>query len=754
MIENDRTTQPLTTGPASLAGDLDRTLYTADRPPGYGDGAAPFVPSERRLSLVGLWHYRWSILLTFVLVTAVAEAVIWLFLTPAYAAQAKIEVSPVIPQLLQGKSDMVPMYESYRSSQVDHITGTEVLDAVLDRPQIRATNWYRNAPVTPLEKLLAWVGLDGNVPPRDRLARALQVTAPKGKQHIFVSFSSTTPGEPRLIVDAVVEEYTRFANRRTTDSELNRMEKLRNQVATRDAELSGLRLRAAELRERIGTGTPDQLIERRLLRLDDLIGKLRELQVKSDIVAQLESAGVATTQASDSGEPVQAPAARTALFESDREWQRLNQDLQLARRDLDKAPDRLGDVHPALQRLRRAVEYAEERLKEREAEITAAPPVVVPGAPAVSSNLDDVRRMRIEMEALRKAVAEETESHRTLFRDSEELRRILVQSADLQDTLTRLRDELERTEMNRQVAGSINPWAAYEPAKPPEDRRPKLALAAPAGALVGAVLLAFLRFRMSATINAADEISAPVQGAFLGYVPWQRNASPGALAVTPLHIEAIRMVRTALLQRLGPGRHIVQVTSPDPSAGKSTLSVMLARSLAQSGKRVLLVDADVRRPSLARHFQVEATPGLKEALLDGSGQAGVHKTDDERLSLVPAGVWSRHDEVELLANGVLAGVLARWRQQYDMVLLDSSPLLGTADGAILSRQVDGTVLTVRERHSRRTALVESLAALSAAGGRLLGTVFVGTSSSLSYGYSYGRSEGYAPLPEPAPRDVN
>ncbi|MBU0617822.1 MAG: CpsD/CapB family tyrosine-protein kinase [Planctomycetes bacterium] len=205
-----------------------------------------------------------------------------------------------------------------------------------------------------------------------------------------------------------------------------------------------------------------------------------------------------------------------------------------------------------------------------------------------------------------------------------------------------------------------------------------------------------------------------------------------------MHAEAARMVRTALLNRLsGACNHAVQVTSAGPGSGKSTVSILLARSLAQSGKSVLLVDADLRRPSLAKYFTIDASPGLINVLSQRETEARVIRaTEIPQLSILTAGGMTRNEDVELLANGAFSSLLERWRKQFDLVLLDSSPLLSTADGAILSRQVDGTVLVVRERHCRRSALVEALATMSAAGGKLLGTVFVGSGHGGTYAYGY------------------
>ena len=204
--------------------------------------------AQRAFNPALLLGYRWSILACFLGLGTLAVAGIWIALASQYTATAKIEISPVVPQLLhEGRTDMFAPYESYRSSQVDHITGMEVLQAVLGRERVRETNWYQAAPATVLERWLGWLGIRDKDPPLDRLAQAVKAEAPKGKQHIYVSMSTPVPGEAKLIIDAVVEEYAKFANRRDSDSELERITALRNEIRTRERDVTALQERAAEL---------------------------------------------------------------------------------------------------------------------------------------------------------------------------------------------------------------------------------------------------------------------------------------------------------------------------------------------------------------------------------------------------------------------------------------------------------------------------------------------------------------------------
>jgi Mrp family chromosome partitioning ATPase len=109
---------------------------------------------------------------------------------------------------------------------------------------------------------------------------------------------------------------------------------------------------------------------------------------------------------------------------------------------------------------------------------------------------------------------------------------------------------------------------------------------------------------------------------------------------------------------------------------------------------------------------------------------------------MPAGTQGDGIRIEMTANGAFTACLDRLRPKYDVILLDSSPILPVADARILSRQVDGTIMVVREDKSRRADVVDALACIGSSGGKLLGTVFIGSRGRENYQreYYYSRAE--------------
>jgi tyrosine-protein kinase Etk/Wzc len=261
--------------------------------------------------------------------------------------------------------------------------------------------------------------------------------------------------------------------------------------------------------------------------------------------------------------------------------------------------------------------------------------------------------------------------------------------------------------------------------------------------------LAFLRATRNQTVYTLRDMPYPMQVPFLGHVPVTHagrskresmKKSPYGYERSESHlIESIRLVRTALLSRLSrQGDAAILITSAVPGTGKSHFTITLGESLARAGKKVLLIDADLRKRTLTQQLNLSGKSGFVESLRSRSANIRhIFPTDTFGLSIMPAGERSDNDSVfEETANGAFKACMAQLREQYDIILLDSSPILPVADATILSGQVDGTVMVERQRVSRHGSQIEALTRLVSSGGHLLGTVFVGSEDRKGYGYKY------------------
>lgn len=204
--------------------------------------------------------------------------------------------------------------------------------------------------------------------------------------------------------------------------------------------------------------------------------------------------------------------------------------------------------------------------------------------------------------------------------------------------------------------------------------------------------------------------------------------------------ESYRSLRTAIqLSATDKPLQVLLISSPLSGDGKSMISYNTAIAFAQHGKRVMLVDADLRKSRLHRMFQVNRSPGLSEVL---TGQASLEQavrphSTVEGLSLLPAGV-SPPNPADLLGSHRFDDLLALLRGQYDLVILDSPPILLVTDAVILSAKADGTMAVIRSGVTTKPVLARVSEMLHRGAGHMLGIVLNAVDTrSVEYYYSYG-----------------
>jgi receptor protein-tyrosine kinase len=185
---------------------------------------------------------------------------------------------------------------------------------------------------------------------------------------------------------------------------------------------------------------------------------------------------------------------------------------------------------------------------------------------------------------------------------------------------------------------------------------------------------------------------------------------------------------------------VIIVTSSAPNEGKSTTAINIALALAETDHDVVLVDADMRRPSLDRYLGLVGSAGFSTVLSGGASLSEVlQQSRFPRLTVLTAGAVPPNPS-ELLGSLAAKNVLSELRAKYDYVIVDSSPLLAVTDGAILAANSDGALIMARFGQTKREQLAHAVGNLEAVGASLLGAVFTMTpargGASYSYSYSY------------------
>lgn len=273
------------------------------------------------------------------------------------------------------------------------------------------------------------------------------------------------------------------------------------------------------------------------------------------------------------------------------------------------------------------------------------------------------------------------------------------------------------------------------------------------GLLLGlglASITVFLKDQFDDTIRVPEDVEPKLGLPLLGVVPKATSGTPGDALADPKSpiSEAYNSLRGSLLYSTPSGLpQVMLVASAQPSEGKTTSSLAVASGFARMGKRTLLIDADMRRPSLHRRAELSNDKGLSALLTSRQSLAEVViALEQEYLSVLPAGPVPP-SPTELLSHSRIEELLREAAQSYDVVLIDSPPVLGLADSPLIAALVDGVIFVVEADRSRRGALKTSLRRLRAMRAVMLGAVLTkfdplksGNRYSEYYGYEYYQYE--------------
>lgn len=315
----------------------------------------------------------------------------------------------------------------------------------------------------------------------------------------------------------------------------------------------------------------------------------------------------------------------------------------------------------------------------------------------------------------------------------------------LDKVVARVTDELERTRIELKSNSRITLLGPAEVPQVGESKR-RLPLTG------GAALLGFLaplltmmvmdlrRHYVNGSKSMSDMMMMPVLGT-LPMVPrsimkrignvddsgasiWRRRLAESVAAVTSL-----------LLHRLqSEGHSVVMITSATPGEGKSTLAEQLSTSLAESGHRTLLLDFDLRRPVLHKRFGIRQEPGVSEVLRQGVDlEEAVYRAENPNLGILVAGT-SPGSLLQDAASGALKTLFEQARTNYEIVIVDSPPLLPVMDGRLIGRFTDGAILSVIKDVSQVPNLTTVLSIMADYSIPVLGCVVTGDSGDTNYGY--------------------
>ncbi|MCA8998564.1 MAG: polysaccharide biosynthesis tyrosine autokinase [Planctomycetaceae bacterium] len=270
--------------------------------------------------------------------------------------------------------------------------------------------------------------------------------------------------------------------------------------------------------------------------------------------------------------------------------------------------------------------------------------------------------------------------------------------------------------------------------------------------------LAYFREWSDSRLKTLDDVRQATKDVVLGSVPEfavsaeSRDHRRGQLSPTLYYYhqpgsreaEAFRSLRTTLLFSMKNGEKVLQMSSPEPGDGKSTLAANLAIATAQSGKKVLLIDTDLRQPTQHFLFGLEQEVGLTDVLLrEIEWRNAVRNTPVSGLGVMTAGLCP-DNPAELLSGAMFPQMIREARDEYDIIILDSPPVLAVSDPSIVAPHADGMALTVRLKKTRHLTVQRALEKLANHGVKLYGVIAndLDAEAAAADGYEVGNYGSY------------
>jgi polysaccharide biosynthesis transport protein len=686
-----------------------------------GGGSAPLhmpgghLPHNDFLQV--LWRGRWILLLCTVI--GLSGGIAYLFnATPIYSSSAQLYVEANGPKIINDQLNAGAQSQNFLNTQAELIRSSQILSTVSELPEIRAMKTF--------------AGLDN---PIGMLKGSLSTGVGMKNDLITLSFESPYPTEAAEVVNAVVQSYKNYDAGRKRSSAAEVMRILQKELHERETELGQKVQNLLQYKEENPnlsySGEKGNIIIEELAKLSDALSTahLETLTAKGGYDS-------AKAMADDPQKLQQWIAMQPT---ENNPLATLMQQEQLR---LLEAKQSLGMEHGSIKMLEKEIDALKQQFDDQQHHMVEAYLAAVQERYESAAKREDELQKSFN-DQQRQALALNTASAKYEMMSSEVSR--LEKLVDMLDSRFK---EVKVTEdadaMNITVLEYAKP--AYMPVKP--QKGTVLFESMVAGLMLG-VGLSFLRSRIDHRIASPEEAQSLLGLDVLGIVP--RISGNETLAIRgqktqldPMSevAEACRTVRTAIYFGAAETRaRTILITSPTPGDGKSTLVSNLAIAMAQAGRRVLILDADFRKPTMHKVFGFEDNVGIN-SVVSGELPLGkaVKPTATRGLYVLPCGPVP-HNPSEILISRTFTAILEKLSEKFDHILIDCPPVAPVSDGRIIAASADITILVLRAQKSSRKLSRHALESLLSVGARVLGLVVndVTRGQGYDYGYYYRRN---------------
>jgi Mrp family chromosome partitioning ATPase/uncharacterized protein involved in exopolysaccharide biosynthesis len=628
-------------------------------------------------------RYRYAIPLALIL--AVVGGIAGYFVTkPMFESRGMIAIAPTGQRILfeTEQNQMIPMFESFVSAQAEFLKSSRVIRRAAEEPA-----------------LLQAGGLPGNAGIID-LQDSLSVLLPgRGAQQIFVAASDVDARRAQAKVNAVLKVYDELYGEVAATQDTARESEVQGLVSRYANELSALRENEARIAAvQGGLEMMVRLHAQKQAQFEGMNQMIDGIEIR---LQRWEQQNDPDAPADPNREILQNPeAVNLQLAQSDPAMNELLSRRRALRDQIGNLRQQFGPNHRDVRRTADLLNATEQSIVDRRELLLAVGPAGDgEGAALLDLSPGQMNKAQAE-EALAMYLALQREAQREMTELTTRIRsvRALRESQQLvEDNLQRARERLEslRVEKSQGRTGRVTVAQMGDlPLYPSKNRRLALTAIGAMGGCGAGFAIVFLLTFLDRSYRFTDEIERlGLDAPLLGALPELGNADPEQEEIAALSVHHLRNMVLLHPPHEVPDPKVYTVTSAGAGDGKTSLSLSLGMSFAASGMRTLLVDADLLGRGLTRSLQMDGTHGLAEAIEHNSVAGAVHETSFANLWAMPAG-RDGAIEPERLNKRDLARVTNAARDQFDIVLIDTGPLLGSLEANLVAGLSDAVVLVV------------------------------------------------------------
>jgi capsular exopolysaccharide synthesis family protein len=674
--------------------------------------------TDSKLHFLDYWRIiriRKVIIVAVFLLVLITVTGVTFVLPEAFSSTARIKVEKDTPDIqLLGYSGGSQTYDPYfLQTEFEVLKSRRILDKVTESLDLN-------------DKFAKELKLDQALQTAQSYERLQDLIEVKQFRNTSIIEISAVHSEKQLAADianSVARMYEEYRNFSRTGRNERGLAVLKLKLEELDAQVKAKQSKVDELR--VELKVPDQVIEGALFQsiqteeLKRLLGNKTEIITRLTINEELYK--------SLQSKPPEVLRYSLNVNRPNPLLQSLLGDLQVAEQAKTRLNPDFGAKHPEVERVNGILSKINSQIDFVVSSIMDALKVQVDADQKAIEQID--RRL----EAAKGDEAQLTKEFRPYMREKRDL-----------ETLVRLREIMMTKITQEEIDGAISKKSSVEVIdealpglKPIKPRKAlNIALGAIAGIILGVGLAFFIEY-LDTSVKTIDDVEQALGAPVLGVIPQNVGILMREGPDSP-HAESYRVLRTnVLFSRKEQGFRTMTVVSGGAGEGKSTTIFNLATTFAQQGSRVLLVDSDLRRPSLHKILGVANNLGLTNYLLkQNSIDEVIQTTPVASLDFLPSGKLPS-SSIGILNSVQMRAFIEEAKSRYDFVFFDSPPIMGVSDASILASEVDMAILVVQYRKYPQQMTLRAKQMVEKVGGRLLGVVLNNINISQdSYYYYY------------------